>query len=212
MTQELKVGIEGWPSGAPIPSKFAFGKIPQEGRFELGGNTSPRISWSGAPEGTRSFAIVCHDPDVPSVGDDVNQEGKVVPADLPRVDFYHWVLADIPADRQSIAEGEASTKVTPRGKAAGSKPYGVAGLNNYTDWFSGDPDMGGDYADYDGPCPPWNDMRLHHYHFTVYALDVESLGLSGVFGGPEVLAAMEGHVLAKGSYIGTYTMNPDVIA
>jgi phosphatidylethanolamine-binding protein (PEBP) family uncharacterized protein len=48
---------------------------------------------------------------------------------------------------------------------------------------------------------------MHHYIFTVYALDVESLGLSGVFGGPEALAAMDGHILAKGSCMGTYTLN-----
>jgi Raf kinase inhibitor-like YbhB/YbcL family protein len=210
MTQELKVEIDGWEHGAPIPSKFAFGKIPDEGRFELGGNVNPKISWSGAPAGTRSFAIICHDPDVPSVGDDVNQEGKSVSVDLPRVDFFHWVLVNIPVDRQSIAEGEASSGVTPRGKGAGQKPYGVAGLNNYTDWFAGDADMGGDYADYDGPCPPWNDLALHHYHFTVYALDVDRLDLSGKFGGADVQAAMVGHVLAKGSYMGTYSMNPEV--
>lgn len=210
MTQNLNVEIEGWENGASIPSKFAFGKIPQEGRFETGGNINPAISWSGVPDGTKSFAIICHDPDVPSVGDDVNQEGKLVPADLPRVDFYHWVLVNVPAQMNSIEQAAASNSVTPKGKAPGQKPYGVAGLNNYTDWFSGDADMGGDYADYDGPCPPWNDSIVHHYHFTVYALDVEDLGLTGKFGGPEALAAMEGHVLAKGSYMGTYSMNPDV--
>ena len=50
------------------------------------------------PAGTRSFAIICHDPDVPSQGDDVNQEGRVVPATLPRVDFFHWVLVDLPPE------------------------------------------------------------------------------------------------------------------
>ena len=68
--------------------------------------------------------------------------------------------------------------------------------------------MGGDYGGYDGPCPPWNDEVVHRYRFTVYALDVSSLGLSEKFGGPEVLQAIEGHVLAKGSWVGTYTLNP----
>lgn len=210
MTQELSVEVEGWANGEPIPSKFAFGQIPEQGRFALGGNISPTIRWSGAPESTQSFALLCHDPDVPSVGDDVNQEGKTVPSDLPRVDFYHWVLVNIPANTTQIAEGAASDQVTPRGKSAGQKPYGVAGLNTYTAWFEGDPDMGGNYADYDGPCPPWNDSILHRYFFTVYALDTEKLDLSGDFGGAEVLAAIEGHVLAKGSYMGTYTMNRDL--
>jgi phosphatidylethanolamine-binding protein (PEBP) family uncharacterized protein len=51
---------------------------------------------------------------------------------------------------------------------------------------------------------------LHHYHFTVYALDVASLELEGRFGGPEALAAMEGHVLDKATLVGTYTLNPTV--
>src|SRR5690606_29409386 len=71
---------------------------------------------------------------------------------------------------------------------------------------------GGDYGQYDGPCPPWNDSIVHHYHFTVYALDVETLGLQGKFGGPAALAAMEGHILAKGSVVGKYSLNPDVPA
>ena len=71
--------------------------------------------------------------------------------------------------------------------------------------------MGGDYAGYDGPCPPWNDERLHHYRFTLYALDVPTLGLSSAFGGPEALAAMEGHVLAESSWTGTYTLNPSLL-
>ena len=206
----MKVSIDGWEDGAPIPPKFAFGQIPAEGRFELGGNVNPPISWSGAPEGTRSFALICHDPDVPSVGDDVNQEGKTVPASLPRVDFFHWVVANIPADRSSIAEGEASNGVTAKGKASGEKPYGIAGLNNYTQWFAGDADMGGDYADYDGPCPPWNDEVVHHYHFTVFALSVPALELAANFDGPALRAAMEGKVLAEASYSGTYTMNRDL--
>ena len=210
MKNTLTVKINAWLEDAPIPEKYAFGKIPEEGHFALGGNYSPPILWEGAPDTTQSFVIICHDPDVPSVGDDVNQEGKTVPPDLPRVDFYHWVLVDIPADTSSLAEGLASKGVSPRGKAVGQKDYGIAGVNNYTQWFEGDEDMGGVYADYDGPCPPWNDSIIHHYHFTVYALDIPSLELSGDFGGSEALAAMEGHILAQGCYTGTYTMNPDL--
>ena len=206
----MKLTIEGWDNGAPIPSKFAFGKIPTEGRFELGGNINPTISWSNAPEGTKSFALICHDPDVPSSGEDVNIEGKTVPENLPRVDFYHWVLINIPASITAIGEGVASSGVTPKGKASGPKPYGDAGLNSYTDWFAGDADMGGNYADYDGPCPPWNDSIIHHYHFTVYALDTDKLTLPQPFDGPDALAAIKSHILAKDSYVGTYTMNRDL--
>ncbi|NRA86479.1 MAG: hypothetical protein HRU28_03600 [Rhizobiales bacterium] len=82
----------------------------------------------------------------------------------------------------------------------------------YTDWFSGDTDMAGNYGGYDGPCPPWNDSIVHHYYFTVYALDVRKLGLSGAFTGPEAVSTLENHVLAKAVHMGTYSMNRDIIA
>ncbi|MEM6492016.1 MAG: YbhB/YbcL family Raf kinase inhibitor-like protein, partial [Pseudomonadota bacterium] len=150
----MKIDIADWADGAPIPPKFAFGTIPPKGRFALSANVNPRVAWSDAPADAKSFALICHDPDVPSVADAVNQEGKTVRPDLPRVDFFHWVLVDIPADRSEIAEGEASNGVTPRGKAPGARPYGRVGANSYTQWFAGDADMDGVYADYDGPCPP----------------------------------------------------------
>ncbi|MGD1887782.1 MAG: YbhB/YbcL family Raf kinase inhibitor-like protein [Cohaesibacteraceae bacterium] len=206
----MKITINDWADGAPIPPRFAFGKIPAEGRFEHSDNVNPAVAWSDAPAGTKSFALICHDPDVPSSGEDVNQEGKTVPASLPRVDFFHWVLVNIPASVTQIDEGAASSGVTPKGKSVGAKAYGVAGKNNYTDWFAGDADMGGTYGDYDGPCPPWNDAIIHHYHFTIYALDVESVHVSEDFGGPEALAAIEGHILDHASHVGTYTMNRDL--
>ncbi len=204
----LKVTIDEWPDGGEIPGDFAFCLPADEGHVTTGPNRNPTVRWSGAPEGARSFALICHDPDVPSVPDDVNKEGATVPADLPRVDFYHWVLVDIPADRTSIPAGADSDGVTPGGKPIGATDHGLRGINDYTAWFANDPEMKGDYGGYDGPCPPWNDERLHHYVFTVYALDVPSLGLSGPFGGKDALAAMEGHVLAKASWTGTYTLNP----
>lgn len=133
-----------------------------------------------------------------------------MPADLPRADFYHWVLVDIPADVRQIDEGEDADGVVPRGKEIGQTAKGIRGANDYTDFLAGDPDMKGVYGGYDGPCPPWNDERLHHYTFTVYALDVTSLGLSGEIRGPQVVEAMQGHILDQASVTGTYTLNPNV--
>jgi len=76
--------------------------------------------------------------------------------------------------------------------------------------MASNPDMAGDYGGYDGPALPWNDEIMHEYVFTVYALDVETHGLSGVFSGADALAAMEGHVLASGRVVGEYTLNPDL--
>lgn len=211
MQDPFHVQIDAWAPGAPIPQRFAFGKPGSDEPFAPSDNVSPAIRWTGIPEGTRSFALVCHDPDVPSSGEDVNQQGKTVPSDLPRVDFFHWVLVDVPASLQGLDEGAASNGITARGKATGPSPIGVSGSNDYTGWFAGDADMGGTYGSYDGPCPPWNDSIVHHYHFTVFALDVESLGLSGDFTGSDARAAMQGHILAQASHMGTYSMNPAVI-
>jgi len=82
------------------------------------------------------------------------------------------------------------------------------GLNDYTGWFATDHDMSGDYFGYDGPCPPWNDAIVHHYVFTLYALDLDRVAVDGRFTANDVLRAIEGHVLGKASITGTYTLNP----
>jgi Raf kinase inhibitor-like YbhB/YbcL family protein len=209
----MKLTSTSFADGQKIPGEFAF-CIPDPAHHVcLGKNLNPQLSWTDVPAGTRSFAIICHDPDVPSKGDDVNQEGRVVPAALPRVDFFHWVLVDLPAAVNAVKAGEFSSDVTPRGKPGPQAAHGARqGVNNYTDWFAGDHDMRGDYHGYDGPCPPWNDEIVHHYVFTVFALDVATLPLAGRFGGPEVRAAMQGHILAQASLTGTYTLNPGLSA
>ena len=204
----MKLNVTGIEDGQPIPGTFAFGVPNEQDHMSFGPNRNPELVWEDVPAGTKSFVVIMFDPDVPSVADDVNQEGKTIPADLPRVDFFHWLLVDIPATVNRIPEGEDSDGVRPKGKPAGAGPIGVRGINNYTQFLAGNPDMAGTYAGYDGPCPPWNDEILHHYHFEVHALDVESLGLSGEFDGNAVREAMAGHVLASARVTGTYTLNP----
>ena len=193
-----------------LAATYAFGAHDPVSHFAFAGNTNPHLAWSDAPPETRSFALICCDPDVPSRGDDVNQEGRTVPLDLPRVDFFHWVVANLPASVTSIAEGAHARGVTPGGKPCGPTPSGgVQGLNDYTAWFAGDPQMGGDYAGYDGPAPPWNDERVHSYRFAVYALDIEALALPERFTGPDLRRAMAGHVLASAELVGLYAINPE---
>lgn len=204
----MRLTSTSFADGERIPGEYAFCNPDPAHHVCLGKNLNPQLAWHDAPAGTRSFAILCHDPDVPSQGDDVNQEGRSVPATLPRVDFFHWVLVDLPATLTTIQAGEFSRGVTARGKPGSQTPHGRQGINNYTDWFAGDNDMRGDYYGYDGPCPPWNDELVHRYVFTVYALDIEQLPLTGRFGGPEMRAALQGHVLAEASLSGTYTLNP----
>lgn len=191
----------------PIPPEYAMGVRGPEGP-QPGPNRSPQLAWSGAPANTRSFAILCVDIDAPARADDANKSDRTIPYDFPRTDFYHWVLIDIPISRSELTEGVDSDAVTPKGKPPGHTPHGVRGLNNYTEWFGDDPQMGGAYAGYDGPWPPFNDERIHRYVFTLYALDVEGLGLGERFGGADAKRAIEGHVLAEASVIGSYTLNP----
>jgi Raf kinase inhibitor-like YbhB/YbcL family protein len=204
----MKITSSSFQNGARIPEANAMGVPGAEGPVP-GPNRNPHLAWSDVPAGTKSFAILCHDPDAPSRPDDVNQKGRSVPYELPRVDFYHWVLIDIPPGTTEIAEGADSEGVTPRGKKSGRAEAGVRGINDYTSWFEGDAEMAGDYGGYDGPWPPFNDERLHHYRFTVYALDVPSLNLGDRFRGPDVLAATKGHVLGEATLVGTYALNPN---
>ena len=206
----MKLTSTDLQNNAAIDPRFAFGKPDADQHMALSDNLSPHLAWSGAPAGTQSFVLLCMDPDVPSVADDVNQEGKVLPADMPRVDFCHWAMVDIGTDITELATGACSQGVTVKGKQNPPGPAGARqGLNDYTGFMAGNPDMAGYYFGYDGPCPPWNDERLHHYVFTVYALDVEKLDLPDKFTGQDVQKAMEGHVLAEDSLTGTYTLNPD---
>ena len=207
----MKLISNSFGNNDQIPGEHAFCVPDAQTHVSLGANRNPHLAWSDLPPGTRSLVLICHDPDVPSKGDDVNQEGRVVPADLPRVDFFHWVLVDLPPAPAEIAAGEFCGQVTPRGKVATDSRRGTRhGINDYTGWFAGDKDMGGDYYGYDGPCPPWNDEIPHRYVFTLHALDIEPCPVEGRFTGQEVRAAIAGHVLAQASLTGRYTLNPAV--
>lgn len=196
-----------------IHPSHAFGKIDHASHIALSSNINPDFSWTDAPEGTRSFVLICVDVDAPSKADDVNQEDREIPADLPRVPFYHWTIVDIPADVKNIEAGAYSKEVMPKGKG-GSTTHSEArqGINNYTDWFANDHDMAGEYFGYDGPCPPFNDSIVHHYHFTLYALDIERVPVEGVFRAEDILAAMKSHILAQDTIVATYTLNPRLSA
>jgi len=207
----MRLTSTAFADGGRIPGELAFCVSDPATHIKLSENMNPDLRWSDLPSGTRSLALICHDPDVPSRADDVNKEGRTIPASLARVEFFHWTLIDLPADTGPIARGEFSRGVTPRGKKGPAAPRGARqGINNYTQWFTGDKDMAGNYFGYDGPCPPWNDERLHHYVFTLYALDVAKLSVAGNFTGPDARAATSGHVLAQATLTGVYTLNPAV--
>lgn len=145
----LHVTSTAFEPGQSIPQKYT-GEGP---------DVSPQLSWSGAPDGTAAFAVICDDPDAPTA-----------------TPWVHWVLYHIPADRTSLAEGDRA------GATEGKTDFG--------------------HARYGGPMPP-KGHGVHHYHFKVYALD-RDVDLGPGATKDELLAAMEGHVLAQGELLGTY--------
>jgi Raf kinase inhibitor-like YbhB/YbcL family protein len=196
--------------GARTPTDHVLAVAADPGPVTFSTNRNPHLAWTDVPAGTRSFVVTCIDHDCPSAPDDVNRTGREVPASLRRVDFTHWLLADVPASVREIPEGSHSDSVTPRGKPADAAPVGVHGVNDYTSWFAGDPDMEGVWCGYDGAAPPWNDSIPHRYEFTVTAIDIPSLGLDAGFSRDDLEAAMDGHVLASASLTVTHVTNPRI--
>lgn len=128
-----------------------------------GEGISPALSWSRVPEGTKSFALICDDPDA------------------PMGTWVHWIIYGIPSGMTQLPEAVPAEKMVLDGVRQGitdSKRIG-----------------------YGGPCPPRG--TPHRYFFKLYALDTE-LDLDSGATKRQLLAAMEGHVLAQGQLIGKY--------
>jgi Raf kinase inhibitor-like YbhB/YbcL family protein len=208
----MKLWSDSFGNGDPIPARYAAGKLDAAGNVGFSDNLNPHLAWSELPTGTRSLVLICHDFDVPSKADDVNKPDREVPADLPRVDFFHWVMVDIPTGLNAIAEAQFSRGFTARGKPGPSAGHGARhGLNDYTGWFAADAQMAGQYFGYDGPFPPFNDSLVHHYVFTLYAVSVDRLAVEGAFAGPQVREALAGKVLGEATLSGTYTLNKRLV-
>jgi Raf kinase inhibitor-like YbhB/YbcL family protein len=77
-----------------------------------GGNVSPALAWSNAPAGTKSFALLAHDPDAPTGSG-----------------WWHWVVYNIPASANSLPAdaGDAKKNLLPPGSVQGRTDFGTAG-------------------------------------------------------------------------------------
>lgn len=133
-----------------------------------GNNLSPQLSWSNVPEGTRSFALTCFDPDAPTGSG-----------------FWHWVVANIPADVRSLPLGAGDP-------ASGKMPAG--GLEVRTDF--GKPGYG-------GPCAP-EGHNVHRYLFTVHAVSLTSLPVTADTSAAIVGFYLNFHTLEKATIIGMF--------
>ena len=205
----LKVSVDSFKNGGMMDNKFAFCVPSAQGHTTGGPNLSPSISWSKGPRGTKSYAIILYDTDSPAEQrEKMNKEGVTLTADVPRRNFYHWVLVDIPGTVTSLKEGADSNARVVHGKPATPAAAGIRGLNDYTKVTAANDAMKGQYYGYDGPCPPWNDDLVHHYHFTVYALSAPSLDLPKDFDAAAATDAMKGKILAQGEELGLFTQNP----
>ncbi len=202
--EKLTVTIDALSPTGALPDDSALGSLGSG----YGPNINPGVSWSPGPAGTKSYALLVIDEDVPADLSMVNTPGVVIAEHAPRQPFHHLVLVDVPPSVTRLATGGDSQGVTPGGKPLGPTPHGVRGQNDYARFFNANPETTGPWGGYDGPCPPVNDARVHRYAFRVFALDVPSLGLSGPFDGRAVQAALAGHTLALGEAIGTFTLNP----
>jgi len=91
-----------------IANKFVY-----QGFGCSGGNVSPALSWSDPPPGTRSFALLVHDPDAPTGG----------------AGWWHWVAYDIPPGTRELAEGAGTADGSrlPKGTVQGKSDFGTAG-------------------------------------------------------------------------------------
>jgi Raf kinase inhibitor-like YbhB/YbcL family protein len=137
------------------------GTLPDD-QVQAKGNTSPHLAWSGAPEGTKSFAITCFDPDAPTGSG-----------------FWHWTVANIPADVSEIAAGGP----LPDGAVEGRTDFGEPGFG--------------------GAAPPPG-HGPHRYVFTVFAVDVDRLPVTPEDSGAKYGFNLHFHTLATASITATY--------
>jgi Raf kinase inhibitor-like YbhB/YbcL family protein len=126
------------------------------------GNTSPQLSWSGAPEGTKSYAITVYDPDAPTGSG-----------------FWHWTVANIPAEVTELAAGGP----VPSDAVEGRTDYGSAGFG--------------------GAAPPPG-HGPHRYIFTVFAVDTDRLDVTPDNSGAVFGFNLYFHTLAKATITATY--------
>lgn len=177
---------------AAMPYKYGLCKPTIHGYTSSSSDISPPMQWSGAPDATKSYALLMSDAKIPQKFA-LHNYTHTIPKNFPREKGYHWLLVNIPAKLHALPAKAGPNTVGP-------SHYGIQGMNYYSRVTGSD--MGG----YGGPCPPVNDSVTHQYVFMLYALNVANLNIpaSGAFMGPDVLNAMHSHILAKAKLTAKY--------
>jgi len=139
------------------------------GVFGAGGeDRSAQLAWSGFPAETASFAVTCFDPDAPTGSG-----------------FWHWAVADIPADVTELPAGAGSP-------GSADMPTGAVTLRG---------DAG--VARFIGAAPP-PDHGPHRYVFAVHAVDVPAVGINADTSPALLGASLLSHTLARATIVPTY--------
>lgn len=153
---------EDFADGEPLKTAQVSGIMGAGGH-----DISPQLSWSGFPDGTRSFAVTMYDPCAPTASG-----------------FWHWALADLPADVTSLPAGA--------GSEGGDLPSPAFSLRN---------DAG--IAGYVGAAPPPG-HGTHRYYVVVHAVDVVSLGLPKEASPAYLGFNLSQHTLARATILGRF--------
>lgn len=142
--------------GATMPEAQVFNGMGYQGE-----NLSPHLAWSGAPADSKSFVVTLFDPDAPTGSG-----------------WWHWVVANIPADVSEL----------PTGAGSGRPGLPAGALQTRTDFGK---------AGYGGAAPPQGER--HRYQFTVHALDVEHIEVDADASGAMVGFNVHFHSLGSAS-------------
>ena len=150
----MEISSSAFKEGEYIPIKYTCS----------GDDVSPQLVWSNVPADTKSFAIIADDPDAP-VGT-----------------WVHWVLYNIPANKNGLSEDLSKKEMLSDGT--------VQGINDFK------------RIGYGGPCPPPG--KAHRYYFKLYALDI-LLERKDRMDKTSLLSLIEDHILEEAKLMGKYS-------
>ena len=209
----MKLTSDSLIDSKAMPLRCAFAVAEPNNHVRWGPNRNPHLAWSHVPQDARSLVLICLDPDFPNRVNESNREDAMVPPDAPRTTFFHWLMVDIPPALDHLDEGDCADGVVIGGKEDPAGPAGTRqGINAFTEFFARNSEMAGTYRGYDGPYPPRQDSIPHRYRFCLYATDLDHCPVDDDFTGPDVVQAIQGHVVAEAVLTGIYSLNPQVEA